>query len=290
MNILVFGGTQFLGRHFVELALQKGHTLTLVQRGQTGADLFPSVPRILLNRRESLDSIPTEGWDAVVDFSAYLVKDVTKVIERLPDIPHYVLISTISVYDLDQIHERPSEGSAVIQLADESVEEINAETYGGLKAAIERIARDHYGDRLMVIRPGIVIGPYDHTNRFHQWIKACAEEEELAGPPRLDQPFQGIDGRDLGAFCLSQVEQGTSGTANVVGDLTTLGEILREARRQARRSESITEGPSERPMLLPADGSRDLIFQCSDAEALKRGLRRRPYAETIADVRTELGV
>src|SRR5579884_3889978 len=160
MKILVLGGTQFVGRHFVDAALARGHEVTLFNRGQSNPDLFPQAERLRGDRDGGLDALRGRRWDAVLDVNGYVPRIVRESAELLADsVDFYAFISTISVYsELDRIGI--AEDSTMGTLEDESVEEITGETYGPLKVLCERVVSEVYPGRSLIIRPGIVMGPY----------------------------------------------------------------------------------------------------------------------------------
>jgi 2'-hydroxyisoflavone reductase len=296
MRALIFGGTQFVGRHIAEEAERRGHSLTLVHRGKTNPGLFPGAEHVALDRLESLDALRGRAFDAVVDVSAYVPRAVRLARQALADqFGRYLFISTISVYDLAAMGAitHPDESAPLLELEDPTTEVINADTYGGLKVLCERGLAD-LGDRLTIVRPGIVVGRYDHTNRFHHWTREILTREEVAVPPRLDQPSQWIDGADLARLTWDLLEQGVAGAFNACGPATaeTLGSMLNGIAAATDRNPTwIPADAEELPkmrFLLPQDGSADAMFRVSNAKAISAGLRFRPFAETVADVAAEI--
>ncbi len=296
MHALIFGGTQFVGRHIAEEAERRGHSLTLVHRGKTNPGLFPQAEHVALDRLENVDALKGRAFDAVIDVSAYVPRAVRLAREALADqFGRYLFISTISVYDLAAMGAitHPDESAPLLELEDPTTEIINAETYGGLKVLCERELAD-LGDRLTIVRPGIVVGQYDHTNRFHHWTREILTRDQVAVPPRLDQPSQWIDGADLARLTWDLVEQGVAGAFNACGPETaeTLGSMLNGiAAATGRHPEWVPADAEELPkmrFLLPEDGSADAMFRVSNAKAISAGLRFRPFAETVADVAAEI--
>ena len=296
MRALIFGGTQFVGRHIAEEAERRGHALTLVHRGKTNPGLFPQAEHVALDRLENVDALQGRAFDAVIDVSAYVPRAVRLAREALADqFGRYLFISTISVYDLAAMGAitHPDESAPLLELEDPTTEIINAETYGGLKVLCERELAD-LGDRLTIVRPGIVVGQYDHTNRFHHWTREILTRDQVAVPPRQDQPSQWIDGADLARLTWDLVEQGVAGAFNACGPETaeTLGSMLNGiAAATGRHPEWIPADAEELPkmrFLLPEDGSADAMFRVSNAKAISAGLRFRPFAETVADVAAEI--
>src|ERR1044071_8277313 len=169
MRILIIGGTRFLGRHLVEAALARRHEVTLFNCGQSNPDLFPQLETILGDREKDVNKLQGRIWDAVIDVAGYIPRIVRLSAEILkPGVSRYVFISTISVYaDFKKIGI--DETYPVGKLEDESVEEITGETYGPLKALCEQAIQEIYGERALIIRPGLIVGPHDPTDRFTYW-------------------------------------------------------------------------------------------------------------------------
>ncbi|MGZ6793532.1 MAG: NAD-dependent epimerase/dehydratase family protein, partial [Mycobacteriales bacterium] len=195
MDVLVLGGTSFVGRWVVEDLLASGHTPTLFSRGVTGTELFPGVAR-LVGDRESGDYAALEGsaWDAVVDVSGYVPRHVAQAGDALGPVGRYLFVSTGSVYDRTQAGDGMAEDSARLPPYRES-EEITGDTYGRLKVACEDDVLARWGDRATIVRPGIVAGPHDTTDRFTYWVRRAARGGRIAVPGRLDQPVQVVDAR-----------------------------------------------------------------------------------------------
>ena len=168
MSILIIGGTKFLGRHLVDSALARGHTVTLFNRGKTNPNLFPQVETILGDRELDLEKLASVGraWDAVIDVAGYFPRIVGLSAAGLEgSVGRYVFISSISVYsDITKIGI--NESDPVGKIKDESMEEITGESYGPLKALCEKATLETYGERGLVIRPGLIVGPNDPTDRF----------------------------------------------------------------------------------------------------------------------------
>src|ERR1051325_5646069 len=168
MNLLVLGGTKFLGRHVVETALARGDEVTIFNRGLHNAELFPEVEKLRGDREGGLGVLRGRRWDAVVDTSGYAPRLVRASAGLLPDaVELYVFISSMSVY---ADYRRPNdETSPTATLADETIEEVTGETYGALKALCERAAEDALKGRALSVRAGLIVGPYDPSGRFTYW-------------------------------------------------------------------------------------------------------------------------
>lgn len=215
MRILVIGGSSFVGRHIVQQALDRGHDVTLFNRGKTDPGAFPDAEHLTGDRDSDLSALDGRTWDATVDVCAYVPRQVRTLLDALGDRSgHYTFVSTISVYGDVGVEEGFDEtGAALLEPAWD--DGLTMEKYGELKVGCEQVARELAADRLLVIRPGYVIGPHDPTHRFTYWVERVAEGRSPMAGPDADQPLQGVDGRDLGAFTVSQVEQQTVDTFHV---------------------------------------------------------------------------
>jgi 2'-hydroxyisoflavone reductase len=291
MQILVLGGTRFIGRGIVEAALERGHELTLFNRGSSDPDAFRNTPNVNSLRgdrhTEDIAQIAERRWDAVVDVSAYRPDDLRPVLRALSNqAPHYVFISTVSVYASD-IPPGSDESAPLLQVP-ESIPSSDPRAYGGLKALCERELRGAVEDRLTILRPTVVIGPRDYTDRFGWWVKRIARGGDLQVPRRLDQPVQIIDVRDLSAFTVRTMDMTLFGTYNAVGPkgpmtlagmIETVGDALGVAVRLGPRDDA-----SQFPLTLPEDGSADGYFSLSGAAAYRQGLTLRPIGDSARDV------
>src|SRR5215212_9342943 len=217
MRNLIIGGTRFLGRHLVESALDHRHEVTLFNRGKTNPDLFPHLETILGDREKDVDKLKNRIWDTVIDVAGYLPRVVRLSAEVLEaNVSRYVFISSISVYEnFKKIGI--DESDPVGKLAEETVEEVTGETYGPLKALCEKAVQDLYRERALIIRPGLIVGPHDPTDRFTYWPVRMARGGEVLAPDRRDQPVQIIDVRDLAAFIVDLVERKITGVFNATG-------------------------------------------------------------------------
>jgi len=224
----MLGGTAFLGRHVTEQALERGHTVTLFNRGVTNPGLFPQVEHVQGDRDGGLDALDGRRFDAVVDTSGYLPRVVSASARRLADaVEHYTFISTVSVYEGNGGAGTDAD-SPVGTIDDEAVEEVTGETYGPLKALCERVVRDAMPGRALVIRPGLIVGPDDPTDRFTYWPARIADGGAVLAPGDPAASTQVIDVRDLAAFVLDAAERRATGTYNAVAPERplALGDLL----------------------------------------------------------------
>ena len=296
MRILVLGGSQFAGRHLVELALARGHDPVLFNRGRTAPELFPGVERIVGDRGGDLAGLRAIEVDAVADMCGYFPADVERSARLLAATAgRYLFVSSRSVY-ADHSAPGANEGSALAELPPGvPADEITGESYGPLKAACERAAEAAFPGRTLVLRPGLIVGPYDPTGRFTYWPQRVAAGGDMLAPGPPEQPVQVIDARDLAAFALDLLEAGAAGTFDVVtpDGMLTLGGVLDACTAAAPGARIVWVDPAfllergvepwtELPLWTPGDDMAG--FQRSDvSRAVGAGLRFRPIAETVAD-------
>jgi 2'-hydroxyisoflavone reductase len=292
LDILVLGGTVFLGRHLVDAALARGHRVTLFHRGRSNPGLFPEAETILGDRTEDLGALSGRRWDAVVDTSGYLPRVVRASAEALADaVDHYTFVSSISVY-VDPWRGSPDEDSPVATIEDETVEEVTGETYGPLKALSEQAVEAALPGRTLVVRPGLIVGPHDPSDRFTYWPRRVAKGGEVLSPGRPERLIQVIDARDLAGWMLDLVERSATGTFNATGPeepvpMQRLLETCRSVAGSDARFTWVAEdflleqgvAPwSELPLWIPdADDITPI------GRALAAGLRFRPLADTVRD-------
>ncbi|HYI01458.1 SDR family oxidoreductase [Hyalangium sp.] len=296
-KILILGGTGFLGPALVELARPRGHTLTLFNRGKTRPELFPDVEKLQGDRDGNLKALEGRKWDAVIDTSGYVPRVVRASAELLaPNIGHYVFISTISVYK-DMSVSGIDEEAPVATVADEKTEDVSKH-YGALKALSEKAAEASMPGRVATVRPGLIVGPGDPTDRFTYWPVRVARGGEVLAPGDGEDPVQFVDVRDLAAFILGLVERRDVGTFNATGPERTLTmrEML-EACKAANggdakftwvESEWLVEEQKVMPWLhmpvwIPRSGEDRGVGRVSTARALKLGLSFRPTGDTARD-------
>lgn len=302
LKILILGGTRFIGLHMTALALARGHTLTFFNRGKTKTDRYPEIERIKGDRNGEIDGLKDREWDAVIDNSGYVPRHVKLSAELLaPKVKQYVFVSSISVYPT--FAEPRDESSPVGKLSDETVEKVDGDTYGPLKALCEQAAKNALPGRTTVIRPGLIVGPDDNTDRFTYWPARAARGGEFIAPGAPTDPFQIIDARDLAAFTLNAVEKNVTGTFNLVSNVNEFkfGELtaacIAAAKKQAKPAdtpratflpadflEAQQVAPwSEMPVWLPAKGDEAAFAGTSNKAARARGLKITPLKKTVND-------
>ncbi|GAP14806.1 nucleoside-diphosphate-sugar epimerase [Longilinea arvoryzae] len=296
MRILILGGTVFLGRALVDVALEQGHEITLFNRGRTNPNLFPGIEKRYGTRDGDLVELEGGHWDAVLDTSGYVPAVVRKsahLLARQTD--HYVFISTLSVY-ADVSEPDIDENAPVARLADESVSEVNGDTYGPLKAACEREVIESMLDRALIVRPGLIVGPYDQSDRFTYWAHRLARGGEILAPGRPDREIQYIDVRDLAEWLVRMVENQVTGVFNAVGPAVplTMKQLL-EAGRKALNKHSVLTWVEDEfllkkhvdpwidlPLWLPdSDHESNGLFRINARKAWNAGLVFRPVEETF---------
>ncbi len=220
MKVLVLGGTRFVGRHLVEAFLAGKHEITLFHRGQTGADLFEGkVQRVVGDRNTDLTNLGESRFDAIIDTCAYRPAQVRSAIQALSGKANfYLLISTISVYDPE--FAPILEDSKIYEPLWDDAAEITGETYGPLKVACEMALLEGKGTfkkGICIVRPGLIVGPHDHTDRFTYWLARIHAGGDVLVPDDDEATTQFIDVRDLAAFMVRCIENSTTGTMNAVG-------------------------------------------------------------------------
>lgn len=301
MHILILGGTIFLGRALVEAALERGHEITLFNRGQTNPELFPNVENVekLRGDREGdLAALEGRRWDAVIDTCGYVPRIVHRSAELLADaVAHYTFISTLSVYaDVSKIGI--DEEMPVATLADESIEKVTGQTYGPLKALCEQAAEAAMPGRVLTVRPGLIVGPHDPTDRFTYWPWRVAQGGEVLAPGQPERRIQFIDMRDLAGWIITMVERQTTGIYNADGPAEPLamGELLRTCREVSDSDATFTwvsdpflmdyqvQPWSDMPLWIRASDANTrgfFAFDCS--KAIAAGLTFRPLEITVRD-------
>jgi 2'-hydroxyisoflavone reductase len=296
VNILVIGGTRFLGPHFVTAALANGHRVTVFNRGSRRLPDVPDLVQRKGDRRSDLGALDGASFDAVVDTCAFHPDDIAASASQLASrCSRYCLISTVSVYaaesgDLD-------ENAALVEMPAVAPDAMTAETYGALKALCERAAEQSFGKRLLVVRPGLIAGPGDATHRLGYWVRRIARGGDVLAPEPPDAPVEFIDVRDLAAWLVVALERELAGAYNADGPgrRTTMSDILSECIAAVGSDarirwvaaqlllESGVEPWVELPLWIPAGLHGFLTFDSSKAR--RDGLVFRPVGATIAAAR-----
>lgn len=296
LEILILGGTGFIGPHMVREALRRGHGVTLFNRGRSNNTLFPDLETIIGDRSNDLTGLEGRQWDAVIDNSGYMHHDVRASARLLaPSVEHYIFISSISAYE--SMAAPMYEDSPLARLEDESVTEFDWSIYGALKAVSERIVGEEMGeDRTTVLRPTYIVGPGDHTDRFTYWPVRVRQGGRMLCPGGPDHPIQVIDVRDLANFTIDVVERRIAGVFNTV---TPVGSY--DMQRLLEDSEAVSATAVEPvwvsdefvlqqqllgalPIYHPITGEYSHASSASGERARAAGLHNRPVRETIRDL------
>lgn len=315
LRLLVLGGTGFLGPKFVEAAIAQGHTLTLFNRGKTNPQLFPEIEKLRGDRRNDLKSLEGREWDVVLDNSGYFPGDVKRSAELLaPKVEHYVFVSSISAYA--KLDTPGMDESAPLATTDgPDATEITGENYGALKALCEQAAQRALPGRTTVIRPGLIVGPGDNSDRFTYWPVRVARGGEILCPGSADDPTQFIDVRDLAAFVLLVIEHRNMGVfnADAASGKLTMGGLLAACQEAAPKDigaiqcvrapcpqpdlhpSTLTWVPAaflatqnvspwgDMPAWIPAQGDEAGFGRLSTTKAQAAGLTYRPLQVTVSD-------
>ena len=297
MRILIIGGTHFLGRHLVEAALERSHDVTLFNRGKSNPNLFPDLETILGDREKDVEKLQGRLWDAVIDTSGYFPRIVRLSAEALKNsVSRYVFISSISVYEN---FSKPgiTETDPVARIQDETVEEITGETYGALKALCEQAVQKVYGERALIVRPGLIVGPHDPTDRFTYWPVRVARGGDILAPEKPEAPIQIIDVRDLAGFIIELIQNNASGVYNATGPdyELTIARLL-EVSKQVSGSDANfrwasvdflnqhkVEPWSDLPTWIPDNEEGAGFSRVDVSKAIDAGLRFRSLEETVRD-------
>ncbi|SDW65934.1 2'-hydroxyisoflavone reductase [Marininema mesophilum] len=305
MKLLIIGGTQFMGRHLTSAALARGWEVTLFNRGQTNPGLFPDVEEVHGDRTKGLSALQGRHWDVVIDPSGFLpqvIRDNVRTLARLTD--HYTFISSVSAY-ASFAHPHITETSPLAPLPKDSPSDtLTGENYGALKVLCEQAAEQEMPSRVLTIRPGLIVGPYDPSNRFTYWCRRLSQGGEILAPGQPGLPVQYIDVRDLAEWILDMAQARHVGIYNAIGPAKrlTIGEFLEEGRQTLNPDATLfwaddqflgahqVQPWTEMPLYIPEGGpwieqhgSMQGFLQISNAKALQSGLTFRPLSETLKD-------
>jgi 2'-hydroxyisoflavone reductase len=300
MRILVLGGTRFLGRHFVEEALDAGHEVTLFNRGKSGATLYPEVELLVGDRvTGDLSALAGRTWNVAIDTAGYLpnvAKAVRFAAEELKNaVDYYTFVSSIEVYT-DRTRAVTDETAPVHAIDKVPPDDDAPDAYGLHKTHAEAAVAAAFGRRGLILRAGLIVGPYDEIDRFPYFVRRVAHGGEVLAPETPTLPVQLIDARDLVGWAYRMVDHGRAGTFNVTGpaDSLTLGQLLDTCRDVSGSHASFTWVPGhfleqqgvgywhELPFWLPRD-QLEFWARIDLSSALREGLRFRPLSNTIRD-------
>jgi len=302
LRILVLGGTRFIGIYMTELAMQRGHIVTLFNRGVTNPQLFAKLEKLKGDRDGQLDSLRGRKWDVVIDDSGFIPRHVRLSAELLaPNVRQYAFISSVSVYA--SFAASADEDSPLGRLTDESTEKVDQNSYGPLKALCEKAATVALPGRVTLLRPGYIVGPGDNSDRFTYWPARASRGGEMLAPGATGDPIQFVDVRDLARFTLNLLESNVVGTFNVVSPpgRYTMGDLV-DASVECANALAKPSAPP-RPIWVPAQFMRqhnvalatdvpiwsdptgtDAAFaKTSASRALAAGLTIRAIKDTVCD-------
>lgn len=289
MNLLVLGGTRFLGRHIVEAARAAGHDVTIFHRGHHVLAAPDAVTVLHGDRNGNCRALAGRAFDAVIDTSAYEPAHIDRVYEALASVGHYTLVSTISVYAACPPGAHTDEEARVHDGHD---------GYGARKARAEEAAERAWPGSVAHVRPGLIAGPWDPTARFTYWPRRAARGGDILAPGRPERPVQFIDVRDLAAWCVRLAASKTTGVFNAVGPSGTLtmGALLEACVHEAgvpsclrwwSDAALLAAGVApwtELPLWIPEDDAEaGGLMSLSNARAVAAGLTFRPVADTVRD-------
>lgn len=297
MKLLIIGGTVFLGRHLAQVALERGHEVTLFNRGVNNPELFPEAEKLRGDRKEAegLEALKGREWDAVIDTCGYVPRVVRMSVDALKGhVGTYCFISSVSAYS-DFSAGPIDENAPVARMEDATVEEVTGETYGPLKVLCEEAAEAGFPGRALIIRPGLIVGPHDPSDRFTYWPHRVAQGGEVLAPDKPSAPTQFIDVRDLAEWNIRLLEAGKTGVYNADGPTVTMGEVLEacktESGSDARFSwvseeflaEKEVHGWIEVPLWIPESAGAAGHFAIDCSKAIADGLTYRPLSVTVRD-------
>jgi 2'-hydroxyisoflavone reductase len=298
LNILILGGTGFTGPHQVRYAIARGHKVTVFNRGRRQADLPKEVVALRGDRSTGdLESLKGKKWDVVIDNPTSLpkwVRDAAAVLKGNTN--QYVFISTISVY-ADTSQAGMDETTRLNTTNEPDATQVTGENYGALKALSEQEAERAFPGRATIIRPGLIVGPGDPTDRFTYWPVRIDRGGEVLAPGDGTDPVQFIDARDLAEWTIRMVEQGDTGVYNATGPRSelTMAEMLYGIRAVTPAPVSFTWASTEflqqqnvspwgdMPVWVPGQGDSAGFARVSIQRALDKGLTFRTLATTAAD-------
>ena len=295
LKILILGGTAFLGPQIVEAAQARGHVLTLFNRGKTNPGLFPDIEKLHGDRDGDLKSLEGRTWDAVIDTSGYVPRIVSMSATLLaPSVKRYLFISTISVFAED-IKPGTAEDGKLATVEDEKNEEV-MKNYGALKALSEKAAEKAMPGRTWVVRPGLIVGPGDRSDRYTYWPVRVARGGEVLAPGAGTDPVQYLDVRDLAQWIDAGTEKELTGVYNATGPdkPLTMKPFLDAVKKGVGGDARFTWVPAsfleqskvrpwaDMPVWIPSSGDVGMTaLDCS--KAIGAGLKFRSAEETAKD-------
>jgi 2'-hydroxyisoflavone reductase len=293
MKVLIIGGTRFLGRHLAESFLKNNHEVTLFHRGKTALPgLIQGAEEIIGDREQDFSLIENRSWDAVLDTCGYFPRQVKKSAEALREkVSSYIFISSVSVYE-DQSVRYLTENAKTAILKDPDTTEIG-ENYGALKAACEKEVQKVFGEGTLIVRPGLIVGPHDYTDRFTYWPYRGAKGGEILVPKMQDPTIRFIDARDLSDWIVRMTENQENGVYQAVGGSYDFDDFIQKCIPEKTEANIVPVSESflieekvgewiELPLWIASEEYRGLDY-ADDSKAINKGLVFRPVKETIRD-------
>jgi 2'-hydroxyisoflavone reductase len=298
MKVLILGGTGFIGPHEINYARSRGHKITMFNRGKTAPHLFPDVERLIGDRNGQLDSLKGRDWDVVIDNSGFFPRHARLSAELLNGhVGQYMFVSSISAYG-EALTVKQNEFTApyaVMKDPTDESEHIYGPSYGARKALCEQEITKVFGDNAINIRPGIITGTGDPTERLRHWLVRLKEGKEILVPGAKDLPVQYIDASDMCGWMVRMCENGGSGPYNAVGAINPYqAKPLLESLRKITGSKSkltwvdwewLLKQTPEPPRYGPwyPEGAIP-IMQVNNDRAVASGLSFRPIEKTALDM------
>lgn len=293
MKVLLIGGTRFLGKHVADSFNNNHHEVTLFHRGKTAKEgVTENVHEIIGDRNLDLSLLEKGSWDIIVDTCGYFPKQVRRSAEALnKEGSFYIFVSSVSVYE-DQSVRNITEDSKTAELIDPNITEVG-EHYGALKAACEQEVLDVFGDNALIVRPGLIVGPYDYTDRFTYWPARGVRGGEILIPEMKDPTVRFIDVRDLANWIVRMAENKENGIYQAVGGVYDFNEVVHKCLISQEHS-TIVPVPEtfllkehvgewvELPLWISSEDYRGLDY-ADDSKAINKGLLFRQIEETIKD-------
>ena len=290
LRILILGGTGFIGPHVVRHALARGHEITLFNRGRTNTHLFPEVEKLVGDRNSDLTALEGRRWDAVLDNSGYTPHQVGLSVGLLKDATdQYLFTSTRAVY---------TDFTAAVMDEDAPIgprglPESEWTAYGPAKVLAERAVEEGFGARTLIVRPPVIVGPGDRSDRFTYWPDRIDAGGEVLVQGDPTDPVQFIDARDLASWVVGMLEDGVGGVFNGAGpvDPLTMGTLLETCRQVGGGdatfhwidAEFIEEQKIFFPIWSPTAGDFGGAHRIDISRAIATGYRNRPLADTVRD-------
>lgn len=299
---MILGGTGFIGPHEINYAKARGHKVTMFNRGKTAPDMFPQVEALIGDRNGQLDALKGRDWDAVIDNSGFYPRHARLSAELLEGhVKNYLFVSSISAYSDDLAVDDDEFSAPLAAVMDDPADESEppyGPTYGSRKALCEQEVTKVFGDRAIIVRPGIITGTGDPTERFRHWLRRMYAGNEILVPGEKDLPIQYIDAADMSGWMVRMLESGGSGPYNAVGAQTPYrAEPLLKGLIDATGSRStltwvdwdwLRSQLTEVPGYAPWYGTGPIPFmQVNNDRALAAGLTFRPIGETARDMIAE---